>query len=116
MVAALPIAIWGQGLLGEYWADALLRLNPVVLFLWAFLSSLLCLLFGNGILKGQNWARNLALAYCVVATLIAALLYRDSALYWINLAGDLVSTVIIWFLLYRPQATVFFKGGEPLPG
>ena len=116
MVAALPFALWGQDLFEEYWPGALLRLSPTVLFLWAFLSSLLCLLFGNGILKGQNWARNLALVYCIVATLIAALLYQDYFLYWVNLIGDLVFTVVMWFFLYRPKSTAFFKGGEPLPG
>jgi len=67
MIWALPFALWGQDLYGDYWVDALRRLSPTVLFLWAFSSSLLCLLFGNGILKGQNWARILTLAYCVFA-------------------------------------------------
>jgi hypothetical protein len=110
MVVALPFALWGQDLFGEYWADALLRLSTTVLFLWAFFSSLLCLLFGNGILKGQNWARILALAYCVVATLIAAVLYEGNPLYWINLIGDAAFTLIMWFFLYRPYPTAFFRG------
>lgn len=114
MVVALPFALWGRDLMGEYWADALLRLSPTVLFLWAFSSSLLGLLFGNGILKGQNWARIVALAYCVVGTLIAALLYKANPLYWVNLTGDLVFTVIMWLFLYHPHSTAFFRGEVPL--
>jgi len=78
-----------------------------------FLSSFLCLLFGNGILTGQNWARILALAYCVVATLIAALIYQGHPLCWLNLTGDLAFALIMWFFLFRPEATAFFKGEEP---
>ena len=116
MVLALPIALWSRELFGEFWADALLRLSPTVLFLWAFLSSVLCLLFGNGILKGKSWARILSLAYCVVATLIAAVLYKGHPIYWINLFGDVLFTVVMWFFLYRPHVTAFFMGGEPLAG
>ena len=110
MVFSLPFALWGQDLFGQYWVDALLRLSSTVLFLVAFLSSLLCLLCGNGILKGQNWARILALAYCLVGTLIAAVMYQGHLLYWFNLIGDLAFTVIMWFFLYRPHATTFFQG------
>jgi len=115
MAFALPLALWGQKLYGQYWTGALLRLSPTVLFLWAFFSSLLCLLFGNGILKGQNWARILALAYCVVGTLIVVVLYQGHPLYWPNLIGDLAFTVIMWLFLYRPSATAFFNEDE-LPG
>jgi len=116
MVFALPFALWGQDLFREYWADALLGLSPTVLFLWMFLSSLLCLLFGNGILLGRNWARILALAYCVLATLIAALIYQGFPLYWLNLTGDLAFTLIMWFFLFHPEATAFFKGEESQAG
>ena len=114
MVVALPFALWGRDLFDEYWADALLRLSPTVLFLWAFSSSLVGLLFGNGILKGQNWARIVGLAYCVGGTLIAALLYKSGPLYWVNLTGDLVFTVIMWLFLYHPRSTAFFRGEVPL--
>ncbi len=114
MVFALPLTIWGEDLFGQYWANALLGLNPRVLFLIMFVSSLLCLLFGNGILKGQNWARILALVYCVVATLIAAVIPQAYPLYWFNLIGNLVFTGIMWFFIYRPDATAFFEG-EVLP-
>ncbi len=110
MVFALPFALWGKDLYGQYWVDALSQLSPTVLFLVGFVSSLLCLLFGNGILKGQNWARILALAYCVVSTLMVALIYRGQPLLWLVLIGDLVFTVIMWFFLYRPEATAFFQG------
>ena len=112
MVFALPFALWGEDLYGQYWVDALLRFGVPALFLMMFLFSLLCLLFGNGILKGQNWARILALAYCLVGTLIAALIYQGKPLYWLVLIGDLVFTVIMWFFLYRPDATDFFTGED----
>jgi len=110
MVFALPFALWGKDLYGQYWVDALLRFGVPALFLITFFSSLLCLLFGNGILKGQNWARILALAYCVVSTLIAAVIYQGKPLYWLVLIGDLAFTVIMWFFLYPPAVTAFFKG------
>jgi hypothetical protein len=110
MAWALPFALWGEDLYGDYWVDALRRLSPTVLFLWAFSSSLLCLLFGNGILKGQDWARILALAYCVVAALIGAVLYHGYPLDWFILIVNLAFTGIMWFFLYRPQSTAFFKG------
>lgn len=112
MVLALPLTLWGQDLFGHYWANTLLGLSPTVLFLWMFLSSLLCLLLGNGILKGRNWARTLTLAYCVAATLIAAAIDRTYPLYWLNLVGNLAFIVLMWFFLYRPQATAFFNGEE----
>jgi len=109
MVLALPYALWGQELFAEYWAGFFLRLSPLVLFFWVFLSSLLCLLCGNGILKGRNWARNAALTYGVVGTLLAAMLYRGSPLYWPNLLGDVAFIVSMWFFLYRSQANAFFR-------
>jgi len=109
MVLALPLAIWYQDLFGKYAVEAALRLGTTVLFLWMFFSSLLCLLCGNGILKGQSWARILCVAYCVVATLIAAVMYQGHVLYWFNLIGNLAFTVTMWFFLFRPHATVFFR-------
>jgi hypothetical protein len=116
MALSLPLALWGKELYGDYWADALLRFSPTVLFLWGFFSSLLGLLLGNGVLKGQNWARTLAVAYCVVATLIGAAFYQDNLLYWFNLTANIAFTAVLWFFLYRPAATAFFQGQEPLPG
>jgi hypothetical protein len=81
-----------------------------------FFASLFCLLVGNGLLKGRDWARILAVAYCVVATVMVAVVYRGHSLYWVNLIGDLAFTVIIWFFLYRPEATAFFKREVPLEG
>ena len=34
MALALPFALWGKDLFGQYWTDALLRLNSSILFLW----------------------------------------------------------------------------------
>lgn len=114
MVLAVPYALWGKDLFGEFWPEALMRLNSTVLFLWAFLSSLLGLLIGNGILKGKNGARILALAYCVVATVIGAVMYQANSIYWFNTVGNLAFTAIMWFFLYRPHATAFFRGEEPM--
>jgi hypothetical protein len=114
MVIALPFALWGQNLFRDVWVDWLLNLSPTVLFLWTFSSSLLCLLCGNGLLKGQNWARFLAVAYCVFGTLIAAMMYKNHPLYWITLIGDVAFTAIMALFLYRPAANAFFRGEEPL--
>ena len=116
MIFALPFALWGQEWFSEYWAGALLRLSSTVLFLWAFLSSLLGLLLGNGLLKGRNWARMLSLAYCVVSTLIAAVMYQANPLYWINLVVDLAFIAIMWFFLFRPNANAFFNRGQAETG
>jgi len=113
MVLALPLAIWYQDLFGKYAVEAALRLSSTVLFLWMSFASLLCLFFGNGILKGRNWARILALAYCVVGTLIAAVMYQSHPVYWFNLIGNLAFTVIMWFFLFRPPATAFFREVDP---
>lgn len=110
MVFALPLAIWYQDLFGRYAVEAAQNLSTTVLFLWMFFASLLCLFCGNGILKGRNWARILVLVYCVGATLIAAMLYQGHPLYWINLVGDILFTVVMWFFLYRPPVTAFFRG------
>ena len=114
MVFALPLALWGRELFGQYWADVYLRLPPSVLFLLTFLISLLCLLVGNGILKGRNSARVLGLSYCALGTLTAAVVYQGHPLLWITLSGDLAFLVIMWFFLYRPSATAFFRGEELL--
>jgi hypothetical protein len=116
IVFSLPYALWGRDLWGQYWPDAFLRLSTTVLFLWMCFASLFCLLVGNGLLKGRDWARILAVAYCVVATVMVAVVYRGHSLYWVNLIGDLAFTVIIWFFLYRPEATAFFKREVPLEG
>ena len=115
MVLALPYAIWGKELYGQYWVEALHRLSTPALFLITFFSSLICLLFGNGILKGRDWARVLCLAFCIVGTLIGTLLYVGESLFWFILIGDAAFTVIMWYFLYRPAATAFFRG-DVVPG
>jgi hypothetical protein len=116
MVFSLPLALWGRDLFADYWADALLGLSSTVLFFWGFLSSLVALLLGNGLLKGQNWARTLTVIYCFVGTAIGAAFYQNNSLYWFNLFGNLVFTAAMWFFLYRPAATAFFQDQEPVPG
>lgn len=112
MVFALPFALWGQELLGEHWADSLHRVSPTVLFLYTFLSSLLGLLIGNGILKGKAGARTLALAYCVFAMLVAAVFYKKTELFWANLVGNLLFTAVLGFYLFLPKASGFFRAGR----
>ena len=114
MVLALPFSLWGKDLFGQYWIDAYLRLPSSVLFPLAFFISLLCLLIGNGILKGRNSARVFGLFYCIVGTWIAVTVYQGHPLYWVNLMGNLAFLVIMWFFLYRPHATAFFRGEELL--
>jgi hypothetical protein len=113
LAGALPYSYWGIDLFGDYWPCALLRLSPVVLFLIMLVCSLLCLSFGIGILKGQDWARVLSLAYCLVCTLAAAILYWGHALFWPILVVYLPFTAILWFYLYRPEANAFFRRTEP---
>ena len=117
MVFALPFALWGRELLGEYWAESLHRVSPAILFLYTFLSSLLGLLIGNGILRGKAAARTLALAYCIFAMLMAAAFYEKTQLFWVNLVGNVLFTAVLAFYLFLPQASGFFKaekvGGGP---
>jgi hypothetical protein len=116
LVFSLPYALWGRDLWGQYWPDSLLGLSTTVLFLWMAFASLFCLLVGNGLLKGRDWARILALVYCVVAVLTVLVVYRGHSMFWISLIGDLAFTVIMWFFLYRPEASAFFKGEVALEG
>ena len=116
MMASLPYALWGKDIFVEYWADALLHLSSTFLFLWAFLSSLLGLLIGHGVLKGKDGARKLAVGYCLVATVIGAVLYKATFVYWVNLMGNLAFTAVMWFFLFRRNATEFFGGEDSLVG
>jgi hypothetical protein len=109
MVLALPYALWGRELIREYSVDAVLAMSSAAFFLWVFLSSLVCFLCGIGILKGRSWGRILALAYCIVATLIVVVLYLGHPLFWLNLIGDVVFTAIMGYFLYRPEASAFFS-------
>ncbi len=109
MVVALPFSLWGQRFFGQYWADAVLRLGPTALFLWTFLSSLLCLVFGKGILKGRNWARMMSLAYCLAAILVTGVLYKGHPLLWPNLILNLGFTAVMGYFLFRPSSNAFFE-------
>jgi len=112
MVLALPLAIWGRDLFVDYWAEPLQRLNSLSLFLWYFISSLLGMLLGHGILKGLTWARTLALAYCVVATVIGFLGYSDPQLARIGLISNLVFMAVMGFFLFFPPAAAFLRQEE----
>lgn len=114
MVFAIPYALWGPEWFGGHirGADRFWVLPPLLIFLVAFLSSLVFLVCGNGILEGRNWSRVLAVAVCVVATLSPFLLYENQPLLWFNGAGNLACALALWFYLFRPEAGAFFAGGE----
>ena len=110
MVFALPLALMGGEWWGSYWADSIRTLSPGVLFVWAFLASLICLLMGNGILRGRNWARVSILAYCAASTLIGIAIYRHHPIIWFNAIANLAFTGAMGFFLYRSDSTAFFQG------
>jgi len=108
MVLSIPLAIVGADWAPDYYPYAFLALPSFFQGLIGFLASVLSLLCGNGILKGQNWARALALALCFASTLTAVAL-RGHPLYWFSLIGNLAFISVMWFFLYRPQATAYFR-------
>ena len=111
MIFALPLALKGKEWWGSYWADPIRSLSPTVLFVWAFLASLICLVLGNGILKGRDWARVSILAYCAASTLIGVAAYQHHPFIWFNAIANLTFTGFMGFFLYRSDSTAFFKGG-----
>ena len=110
MIFAWPLAIRGREWLGDLATGPFWQLPPILLFLYCFLASLLGLVLGNGLLKGRNWSRVLALAYCFVAILLSFGWYEKTPLFWFNLLVNLVFTLVMWFFLFRPHVTAHFKG------
>jgi len=111
MVLSIPLAIVGPELWGDFYPDAWLELPSSVQGFIGFVASLFCLLSGNGILRGQNWGRTLALIICGMSTL-AAVGHRSHPFYWFNLIGNLAFILMFWFFLFRSQSSAFFKGAE----
>ena len=105
MIAALPYSLFGPDLLGDYWSGPLLRFGPVSLFIVTFLSSLACVLFGQGLLEGRSWARVAALIYCVVGTLTGAVVLWGHPLFAFNAITSVIFTAFLWFLLYKPEVS-----------
>jgi hypothetical protein len=51
---------------------------------------------------------------CIVATLIGLVWYEKTPFFWFNLVWNVGITGVMWFYLYRPHATAFFRGEAPL--
>lgn len=114
MVLSWPLAYRGSGWLADLSPGFFWQLPPIFLFLYAFLTSLLCLVVGNGLLKGRNWSRVLAVAYCFAAIVISFVLYERTPLFWVSLIFNLAFTMIMWFFLFRPESNAFFAEAEGL--
>ena len=114
MVMAWPFALRGREWFGDMNIGPFWDLPPTFLFLYGFSVSLLFLVCGNGHLKGRNWSRALVLALCIVAILVSLIAYEKTPLFWLNLIWDLGFTGLLWFYLYRPHVTGFFRGEIPV--
>jgi hypothetical protein len=62
---------------------------------------------GFFMLKGQNWARWLAIAW--IALHVVASFYNS----WQQAVMHTIFLAVIWFLLTGPTANAFFRGMEP---
>lgn len=109
---SLPLALWGAELFEELYPGIYMGLPKAVIFVWAFLGSLLSLLCGNGILKGRNWGRVLALILCVLGTLVPLIVWPKHPMFWFHLVSNAGFTAIMGFFLFRPGATWYFRGEE----
>jgi len=114
MIVAWPLALRGPEWIGDIAKGPFWQLPPILLFLYAFLTSLLCFVCGNGLLKGRNWSRVLALVYCFGAILISFVWYEKTPLFWVSLFFNLAFTMIMWFYLFRPESKAFFAEAEGL--
>jgi hypothetical protein len=114
LISALPFAFLGMEWFGDLASGPFWQLPPSLLFLYGLFVSLVFLVCGNGLLKGRNWSRVLGLATCIVTILIGLVWYEKTLLFWFNLIWDAGLTGIMWFFLYRPHATAFFRGEAPL--
>ena len=75
---------------------------------WIELTEFLAILCGAFMLRGQNWARWLALAWIAFHAILSALhTFHEFAMHTLFFA------VIAW-LLFRPEARRYFRGAEVL--
>jgi hypothetical protein len=72
---------------------------------WISLIRLLAIVSGVYILRGSNWARWLALAWIASHVILSA--FHS----WFELVFHSVLCAAIAYLLFRPQATRYFRGG-----
>ncbi len=105
-------AISGRDLFGENFLEGFWPFPVFVLVL----ISVVYAFVGIGVLKGQNWAHILVVVLQFAGIAIRFLAYRGDPPPWINLARSLVFTGIMWFYLFRREASAFFKGEAVLAG
>jgi hypothetical protein len=77
---------------------------------WIGLTEFLAILSGAFMLRGQNWARWLALAWIAFHVILSAFReFHELAMHTLLLA------VIVWFL-FRPESGRYFRGGPVMNG
>jgi hypothetical protein len=77
---------------------------------WIELTEFLAILSGAFMLRGQNWARWLALAWIAFHVILSAFHeFRELAIH------TLLFAVIVW-LLFRPEGRRYFRGGPVMYG
>jgi hypothetical protein len=73
---------------------------------WVVLVSILAVVAGVFMLRGHNWARWLAMAWMAFHVIVSVFhSMRDVAIHMVLL-------VLFAYLLFRPEATAYFRGGE----
>jgi hypothetical protein len=76
---------------------------------WASLVSLIAVLAGVYMLRGNNWARSLALAWMAFHVVLSIFHSRS------ELAIHSLLFAALAYLLFRPEATQYFRGARTLP-
>ncbi|HTZ75868.1 MAG TPA: hypothetical protein VMB47_18270 [Candidatus Aquilonibacter sp.] len=69
---------------------------------WVLLVELLAIVAGAFLLRGQNWARWLALAWMLFHVAISAAVLRELIIHG-------VICILIAWLLFRPESTRYFR-------
>ena len=108
------IALFVSGLL-LYRGHSLVPPGPLPAPLWHFMmfaGLLLTIVSGIGMLKGQNWARLLYVAWTGI-DILAILAISPMSLGMIAKVGVFLLTV---FFLFRPKANKYFRATEPANG
>lgn len=109
MVASWPLAQDGADWVGSFSPGPFWQMPSTFVFLYSFFASLIGLLFGNGLLRGRNWSRFLAVGYGLAGALISFMWWETTPLFWLNLFGNLAFTGVMWFFLFRPEAEAYFN-------
>jgi hypothetical protein len=107
IVGWLLVAVGAVGLALLLWGA-----KPSELFqsenVWIFLVRLLAVVCGIFMLRGSNWARWLALAWIALHVGIA---FFDSLRQGV---GHSLIFLVVAYLLFRPEASTYFRRGETL--